>query len=614
MKATKLLFGACALLALSACSDDKDSGNAPDYESSAYIRVNILGNNSTGGRAEDDDEDTLTTDDFQNGSEEENEIKSAILAFYDANGNFMSSVTVTKANEVSGDQQPDKQPGFIYPGPTSTDFNIEVIKTVEARVSLRDGKIPSFMMVFANPVNKADDISWSLEELKSATITQARVGSGSESSPYYYVMNNSVYFDKHNILQRAVPVSRANFYQTTEEANKAAEVNVYLERVAAKVTLTQQEDLTGHSGKLEENGKTLKFVITGWGVNALAKNSYVTKRFGDRAFENISLPFLWNDPTRFRSYWAMTPHYSTGNYPFVSDQVPTPDNQANNGLTLTYRPFQNLTRKLGSSAITLENTVSSQFYNGGDGTQNTNAALISVVVAGYYTLDGNEITEADGTKHGDTFYLYGDKLYDTTNMMNELAEQGAVVGKLSEGKWVGLNDGDVAKIFEIYHPTTPAAGDASKGIEENKVTIRLKQSALANNETYYYKNGDSDPVLITSGNRVAVNTEILSNTGLATAFTNGYAYFNVPIRHIAEAPTGENDAWAAGSFGVVRNHWYMVNIDAFAPLTLKTIGHGVFDPEKPVVPPSDPNDEYGIKANINVLSWRLVNHGVTLGE
>lgn len=608
MKATKLLFGACALLAFSACSDDKDSGNAPDYTESAYIRVNILGNNSIGGRAEDD-ENTLTKDDFKNGTTEENDIKSAVLAFYDANGNFMSSVTVTKANQVSGDQQP----GLIYPGPTSSDFNIEVIKTVEARVSLRDGKIPSFMMVYANPVNKADDISWSLEELKSATITQARVGSGTESSPYYYVMNNSVYFDEHKTLQRAVPVSRANFYQTAEEANDADEVNVYLDRVAAKVTLTQTEGLTGHSGKLEENGKTLKFVITGWGVNALAKKSYVTKRFGDRAFENISLPFLWNDATRYRSYWAMTPHYSTGNYPFVSDQVPTPDNQANNGLTLTYRPFQNLTRQPGTSTVTLENTVSSQFYNGGDGTQNTNAALISVVVAGYYTLDGNEITEEDGTKHGDTFYLYGDKLYDTTNMMNELAAQGAVVGKLSEGKWVGLKDEDVAKIFEIYHPTTPVAGDAAKGIEENKVTIRFKQSALAGNETYYYKNGDSDPVLITSTNRAAVNTEILSNTGLATAFTKGYAYFNVPIRHIADAPTGEN-AWAAGSFGVVRNHWYMVNIDAFAPLSLKTIGHGVFDPEKPVVPPSDPNDEYGIKANINVLSWRIVKHDVTLGE
>lgn len=624
MKTKNLLFGALAMLALSACSDDKN--NVPDIDTSqmAYIRVNILGNSTSIGRAEGDDDNSSVypspgDDKFQYGSSDENEINSAVLVFYDANGSFMTKAVVNKANETQlADREADNNTvvNVIYPGATSTDKNVEVVKTVEASVSLSDGIIPSYMMVFANPINNAENINWNLKDfVKGATLSSYRKSiTVDKNETYYYTMNNSVYFDDNKNIQRAVPVSRDNFYQAKAKADEnPAPVDVYLDRVAAKVSLTMNDEAGEQSGELEP-GTTLKFVVTGWGLNAVAKEAYVTKSFFGRSYDQISLAFFWNDPDRFRSYWAISPHYNEGKYPFVSDQVVEDNNSSEPKFTLTYRPFDQITREFGKSAYTLENTVFSSFYSSNDASTNNKAALISVIVAGYYTTNGNVITETDGTKHGETFYIYGEKFYNEVNMKRALAEQGAVVGKMSEGKWVGLDNDDVEAIFKIAHPKKPVVGDVSKGIEENKVTVQLIDSKLNNNSTYYYKNTTTGEIsLIRSDMIETVNAEILANTGLATAYTDGYAYFNVPIRHLAPEPTGTN-SWGNGSFGVVRNHHYMVNVTGFAELSLKSLGHGVFDPKKPIVPPSDPNDEFGIKANIKVLSWRLVNQNVVLGK
>ncbi|MDE6268097.1 MAG: Mfa1 family fimbria major subunit [Muribaculaceae bacterium] len=594
MKTKNLLLGALAMLALSACSDDKSAAPDLDYSKTAFIRVNFLGNSALG-RAEDDT-DVLDDSDFQDGTVDENEIQSALLAFYDAYGNFLTSAPVTKAN-ITNTPQPN-------------DPNISVIKTVETTISLKEGKIPSYMMVYANPVTSLAAINWSLNELKSSTITTSltQVTGDDNSSKTLIAMNNAVYFNDKKVLQRAVEVSRANFYQTEDEKKTAEAVDVYLERVAAKVTLTQADNLKGHTGTID--GKKLTFHITGWGINALAKKCYVTKRFNDREYDNIDLSFFWNDPDRCRSYWAMSPHYNDGTYPFVSDQVGDVNNQENNSYSLKYRPFKNMNRAAGSYVYALENTVFGSYYNGGDGKVNANAALASVVIAGYYSL-------GDATE-GTTFYLYGSKLYDQPNLIRELAKQGAVVvKKIGEkdgvNEYTTLSDEDAAAIFEIYHPTTPAVGDEKKGVEENNVTIRFKTSATNSNTVYYYKNGNSEAQLITTDNRATVNKEIQANTGHAIAYTDGKAYFSVPIRHLAAEPA-EGGAWSNGSFGLVRNHHYLVNIEAFAPLSETNLGHGVFDPEKPIVPPSDPNDEFGVKANIKVLSWRIVNQNVTLGD
>lgn len=600
MKATKLLFGACALLAFSACSDDKDSGNAPDYTESAYIRVNILGNNSTVGRAEGDDEDWTADDNqFEHGSGDENVINNVTLIFYDARGNYVASADITNGDET-----------------TNPDANVDVLKSVEAKVGLPDGKFPSFMMAFVNPINIDDIKTSTLNAIPDRTRTTYSGANGK------FAMNNSVYYSKDGELQRAVAVSQANFYQDPEDAANHDAVDVYVERLAAKISLKFDDNAsqtqTGTlDGATEGSTKKLTFHVEGWGVNARAKECYLSKRFIGKTFAEMNKDFnsfYWNDYLRFRSYWAISPFYastSTNKFPDVSDDIRYKDNSGNvqsnaDNYTFTYRAYKDLTREFGKSTYAMENTIHSSYYNGSTKDVNTSAALISVVVKGYYTLGDSDAKQ--------TFYLYGGKIYEKAEYLKLMANYGAVIGRLAQdGKtWMALDNTDkLDEIFTIAHPTKAVAGDTK--VEENKVTIQWNKNYNGTTK-YYYKNADGEVVEITAANRAQINTDLQANCGLATAYTDGAAYFNVPIRHIAPAPKSDNETWAAGSFGVVRNHHYVITIDGFADLSTATIGHGVFDPEQPIVPPSDPNDEYGIKANINVLSWRIVKHDVTLGE
>lgn len=603
MKATKLLCGAFALLALSACSDDNDRGKAPDYSESAYIRVNIISSASSGSRADDDE--TASDDQFENSTiAAESEINSAYLVFYDARGNLMTFVPLDNS------QIKDKS--------TSTN-NIDAVKTVEAKVNLPDGKFPSYMMVFANPLDIDDITGSSLDAIANRTRDKYRK---TDSSPF--AMNNSVYYSKDGELQRAVKVSQADFYLSGEDPDDSYKpVDVYLERLAAKVSLKMAANVENQTGIIATEDNPVKtrltFHVTGWGVNALAKNCYLSKRFIGKNFDDMNddfNSFLWNDYLRFRSYWAISPFYNsttTNKFPNVSDDIRYKNDSGNwqnqsNNYTLLYRSYSDLTRKIGENdAYVMENTIHSSYYNGTINDVNTSAALISVIVKGYYTLDDSDEQE--------TFFLYGGDIYRQDDYLKYMANLGAVVGRKDpDGSWVALDDTDVlTDIFTIAHPTKPSVGDG--GVEENKVTIQFnKNYSNSNNgaKQYYYSN-NGDYELITASNIAKVNADLQANCGLATAYNKGMAYFNVPIRHLAPDPEADL-AWAAGAFGVVRNHHYVITIDGYAALSTATIGHGVWEPTQPIVPPSDPNDEYGIKANFNVLSWRLVNHGVTLGE
>jgi hypothetical protein len=113
--------------------------------------------------------------------------------------------------------------------------------------------------------------------------------------------------------------------------------------------------------------------------------------------------------------------------------------------------------------------------------------------------------------------------------------------------------------------------------------------------------------------------------------------------------------YVEGYYGVVRNHWYELTITGFgtmpstdkddpnydpswdpdknpdptdpdpfddsnlgeddpAPDDVPNIdpGHGIEDPDEPIVPNPDKNSDYYLNANINILSWRLVGQDVKL--
>ncbi len=618
MKKSKLFLGALSLLAFAACSDDK-TANEPTLTGNdefAYIKVDIL-SALQGSRA--------TTDkDFELGTTNENEITNMVMIFYGSQGNYLSSASMAAGDITLEDADNDEK------------NNVELIKSAKAKVSLSGGTIPSYMMVYANPINQ-DDISWSMNAIYNQTRETYRGSNGK------FAMNNSVYFGpgihidlkahpeeaNKRDLQRAVVVSKENFYQTDAEESAAKEVKVYLERVAAKVTLhgaTTNTDLGTQDGTLD--GKRLEFVVDGWGLNAEAKDCYLSKNLSlgtdfvetfSAIDDQLKAKFPgWNEPEKFRSYWAISTNYTVPTtadniisgdgsetnpyvfkYPYVSDQ-------AGEKNILNYYKFNDFIEGgskhvgIGNAAYTLENTRRSTLYTA----DFKNSGLISAVVVGHYTIDGKETD----------FYVQGKKIYLEEDYLIAMAKAANVIVKSDGSVLTEDDEKNLSNILEIYHPTKPNVGDPTKGVEENLVTIRMKKTTdytIFND--YKFKDGSNDAEEISATNVDRINQILYNNCGLTAMYKGGKAYFNIPIRHLADKP-GEKEACPPAYYGVVRNHYYDISVDGFAELDFDTLGKGILDPEDPIVPPTDPSDKFGIKAKIRVLSWRLVKQNVTLGE
>lgn len=255
-----------------------------------------------------------------------------------------------------------------------------------------------------------------------------------------FAMNNSVHFHADKTLQRAVKVSEENFFQ--DPATSATAVDVYLERLAAKVKLhgkTGTESTLGtQSGSLENEDKTtatLSFEVKGWGINGAAKSCYLSKYFNlsnysnsyDQLNEQLKDGFAdWNDAGRHRSYWAITPHYykpannnNGSKFPYVSDQVVNSGTNASTLYYYSWKDFEsgaNTHVEVNNSCYTLENTVQSSFYNNCD---YRNSALVSAIVVGQYKYN-NEIKD---------FYIYGKNIFLKEDLMKYLAKTFPIIVK-----------------------------------------------------------------------------------------------------------------------------------------------------------------------------------------
>ena len=613
MKKNKLLFGALALLAFTACSDDKSNEpeNPVDDGAKAYVKVSVM-TTSTGSRATapggTDFEDGTTT------PVDENTIRQIRLVFYDQNRNYIGDATLTETDWKSGNA--DGEPAQ----------NVEKYGTGVAEVSL-GGVIPKYMMAFANPISSGD-IKVGVNAVKMQQRSDFKTSNG-------FTMNNSVYFDENGKIQREVPVDASQIFSSIDEARAAKDGNiitVWLERMAGKVTLSgatsSETEIPDRTGELDK--KQLKFVVEGWGLNATAKTMYLSKFYkltDGLTFESLSQrlnSFFWNDAARHRSYWAFSPAYSkpdtnTGaDFPYVSDQVTSASK-------FNYYPFNSFLPKkegetdeikgshhkaVGATEYTLENTVSMAFYT--KGCDYRNSALVSAVVVGHYEVDGTQ----------QNFYVRNEKIYLEEDFKKEMAIIAG--GYLVDEKGNSLNKDNYTKgLFKICRPNAEWSTD-EKGIQENRITVELASVNAANG--LMYKSGpDAEAVEITEDNIKDINKKLYEICGLSYAYTKGYAFFNIPIEHIAKGNTTsealdekgnriEVGNPVAGSYGIVRNHHYNLTVSGWAELSFATLGTGVYDPEKPVVPPTDPSDKIAVKAEMRVLTWRLVPQNVTLGQ
>lgn len=96
----------------------------------------------------------------------------------------------------------------------------------------------------------------------------------------------------------------------------------------------------------------------------------------------------------------------------------------------------------------------------------------------------------------------------------------------------------------------------------------------------------------------------------ANRYEKGLMYYAIPIEHFGNAYTGTdpNKVLLEGNYGVVRNNLYQVEINK-----INTLGHGIDDPDEPIVP-GDRKKTLYIAAKINILSWQIVSQSADLVE
>lgn len=364
--------------------------------------------------------------------------------------------------------------------------------------------------------------------------------------------------------------------------------------------------------------------------------------------------WTWNDPDYYRSYWACSPSYYKFNYPRVSDNIEdvirnaagdgaynhysqypydlhyftyneiaqskilNPDGTAAMTGAPTLQPSIAFTgNKFAGAFYSRETTASAKAWNGeaalATGEKfNPLATMASAVIVGRY-----KVTADDGTELPDnsTFYLYGKtgnnwNLYTSDeDLIKAMVKQQNTVVKntAAQGETPNYQPVPVEEFanFVAEHPSYAVREIAGTPVAGRFVALQLKPDVTG----YYWYNQNSEEdnkyEQITATNINNVNAELLI-AGYARKYGEGLCYFSVPIKHLGfpENAVVDNlikfEDCVPGSFGLVRNHVYNLNVSSITGLatTLR-------DPNQPIVPPAD-EQTYYISAKLNVLNWRIV--------
>ena len=361
-------------------------------------------------------------------------------------------------------------------------------------------------------------------------------------------------------------------YSTSEEAMaEANHVNIYVERVAAKVKVsTPKSNIDGKwdatkkrfdTGKtsglisLGELGNKVYVEIENWSLYNARTQSDLLKSI-DPEWTDEKLGLTWNDIPRFRSYWADADVY-TGAY--------TNNNTFNwaNGNPLEASAY------CGENTASLEGNRTKLILKGK--LVDANGQPLELV-----KWNGQEMAMVDNLKKAVAAQLQY-LVYSYTN-------------KDDATTYTSITDADIECI-------SGANAGSPSDVEEYEVYFQLTNTA-ATSKSWAIKTGDK----WATQDAAQINTYLIDHVPAAIVYIAGQTYYYIDIKHLG---TSGNDA----EYGIVRNHIYDIEIES-----IKGYGTPVYGSTDNIIVPETPIEEDGVyvAAKINVLSWRVVKQGVNI--
>lgn len=572
MKISKLFPFACVALMMSACASDKEemgSGTKPGSDPQ-YLAVNIVNVGAT---------PTTRTTDYENGTAGESAIKKVRFYFFNGDG---SPYLIKTGIDGGGDKNwLEASPADDTPT-SGTPSQIEKITQTVLVINGIQSAAPAAIVAIVNPetVDAAtlkNGGTMRLSELRYSAVGRnfykkdADNGAVSE-----FVMSNSVYVNAGEDVCASLV---AGHVTTSAETAKAKPVDLYVERVVAKVTADVKNSAfelgngtnweTNKYGTKDPVGKSGDYdvyaVIEGWGLANENGKAEVEKQV-NKTWTDGTLGFTpWTTADYHRCFWETSVAFDAG----------TGGNQPVNPT------FNQLKAKMQDVLYTLPNTPESK-----DKIANLkDNDLTKFAVAA--TL---RYKDAAGNWHNAEICRYnGVSILGIDNLKRQ-----------------------VALTFSQYYTSTDATNytqlskddidfkDPDGTMQQYRVTPTLAADPAGTTKKYYTKTTSGTTPTFTEVPKAKVLAAIEADK--AEIRRDGRAYYYVPIKHIGGP--GE-----LAEYGIVRNHFYKITLTG-----IKGFGTPVYDPDKVVDPIVPTYENTYLAARVQVLQWRVVNQKASLGN
>lgn len=615
MKKVHFLSAALMALALTACNDDPVGDKNPlgpaGSTEGEFIGITITNSANYGSRAEGDDDNVTTiTSGYITGTADENFIDKDKLhfLFFDRLGN---PFTMQLDNNYADGVEVQEATNWVKPlnlvddtgvntGHVATGGNDDKTKAVLLLGKSADlayqGIRPSRIVCLANidDAKVASDyanksIAELMEELSEGD--NAPLEYDLRDDKGHFLMTSSTYFDGTNVVCWS-DITAANFCSTPEDAVKAP-VQIYIERLAAKVSVNQIPTdnkvkaangtdplkLTYHyidkDGKvtLSETSEVL-VKTTGWMVNDDHQRNYGIKHLMNGKLSSSYFKEAKDFNAGVRSFWA-----STSSLQDVEQFIPADFKKAENGVfTADNKP---------RTEYIFANTCD-PFLEGEDG-------------------DGVESyrTKVNFARSYATKVLVGAEIYVVPEGTEAIAEDAEPTQLML---WAGnyYTPEALCKILYDGRLTDEQRNEGFVVCYARAVT-RTQNIGHCNVKFYITKtkaNANKD-VTKADGTRPDGLTALNEKTVPAALYWNGMCYYILNIDNNTICTKGDHDG--DRMYGVVRNTAYVYNLNYFVGL-----GTPVTNPEIPTEPENPSETDGYVAAKLNVLDWRVVTNSTIL--
>lgn len=568
MKFFKFFPLACAAFMMSACSsDDPSNGGSTGVNDPQYLSVNIVNVGATPSRA---------SGDYENGTAEENKINK--VRFYFFNGDGSPYLIKATGTEVTGEENVNWLEATPTDGTSTSGSSTNVEKITNAVLVINgvQSAAPAAIVAVVNPETVDASVlnnggQMRLSELREKAVGSKFYNTNASGKVTDFVMSNSVYVNAGEDVCASLV---AGHVKTSEADAKTNPVDIYVERVAAKVTAdfdaTAFETGNGTNWDATQYGtKTavgkigaydVYAVIDGWGLADEDGKAEVEKQV-DKAWTNGILDITpWTTYDYRRCFWENSVDFGSG---------------AGANLPVNHS-FNDFKAQKNGVLYTLPNTplavITDKYEN------YVTKFLVAATLK--YEDDAHNWHTADICRYN------GVEILGVDNLKKQVA--------LTFSKYYTSTDG-------ATHTQLTAAdidfNEPTGSMKNYQVTPTLAADP-AGTKQYFTKASDGSFTPVTKN---VVNAAIGADK--AEIRIDGKAYYYIPIRHLA------TDETKLGYYGVVRNHHYKITLSS-----IKGFGTPVYNPDKEIDPTVPTYSNTYLAARVQVLQWRVVNQNVNLGK